>query len=169
MSMQRLVLVLNASYEPIHIVTARRALMLVLKGAAAAEDLTAFVAHSARIDIAIPSVVRLLSYRRVPHRTRAVSRRHVLLRDQYTCQYCGQRFVPKALTLDHVIPRSRGGASSWENLVACCFPCNNHKADRTPSEAGMQLARKPVSISNHVRHRLMAGPDDRTWTRYLFC
>jgi 5-methylcytosine-specific restriction endonuclease McrA len=169
MSLQRLTLVLNASYEPINIVSARRAIALVLKGAAYVEEASSQFVRTARMAIQIPSVVRLLVYRRMPRQTRSVSRRAIILRDRYVCQYCRQPFEPKKLTLDHVIPRSRGGGSTWENLVACCYACNNRKADRTPAEAGMMLSRKPAQIGIHAKHRLMAGAAEPSWDKYLFC
>jgi 5-methylcytosine-specific restriction endonuclease McrA len=169
MSLQRLTLVLNASYEPINIVSARRAIVLVLKGAACVEQSSSHVARAARMSFRIPSVVRLLVYRRMPRQNRAVSRRSILLRDRYTCQYCGEVFESKRLTLDHVIPRSRGGANSWENLVACCLACNNRKANRTPGEAGMLLAKKPGRIGVHAKYRLAAGSGEPAWDPYLFC
>src|SRR5246127_5907128 len=117
-AMQTPVLVLNASYEPINICGARRALVLVLKGVARTEEEQGAILHAARARVPMPSVIRLLEYRRIPHQTRALSRKNILLRDRNTCQYCGEVFAPGELTLDHVIPRSRGGNSTWENLVA---------------------------------------------------
>ena len=122
--LQMPVLVLNASYEPINICGARRALVLVLKGVARTEEEHGLTLHAQRSRVAMPSVIRLLEYRRIPHQTRALSRKNILLRDRNTCQYCGEILAPSDLTLDHVIPRSRGGASTWENLVACCHGCN---------------------------------------------
>lgn len=168
MSLQRLTLVLNVSYEPINIVSVRRAITLVLKGAALVEETSAHVIRTAKFNIPVPSVVRLLVYRRMPRQNRAVSRKSIMLRDKHTCQYCHFPFPPQKLTLDHVIPRSRGGGSTWENLVACCFACNNRKSDRTPEEAGMPLSRKPSQIGIHAKHRLMIG-DESAWERYLFC
>src|SRR5579872_4664293 len=118
------VLVLNASYEPINVCAARRALVLVLKGVAMTEEENGHFLHSARVAMRLPSVIRLLEYRRIPHQSRALSRKNILLRDRNTCQYCGTVLPSSELTLDHVIPRSRGGSSTWENLVACCHPCN---------------------------------------------
>src|SRR6202000_2101325 len=118
-AMQTPVLVLNASYEPINICGARRALVLVLKGVARTEEEQGSIRHSARTRVAMPSVIRLLDYRRIPHQTRALSRKNILLRDRNTCQYCGVVLPSGELTLDHVMPRSRGGNSTWENLVAC--------------------------------------------------
>src|SRR5579883_706303 len=144
------VLVLNASYEPINICAARRALVLVLKGVAITEEENGSYMHSARICLRLPSVIRLLEYRRIPHQTRALSRKNILLRDRNTCQYCHRTLPSSELTLDHVIPRSRAGESAWENLVACCHPCNNRKGSRTPEEAGMKLARQPRPFSLHT-------------------
>src|SRR5258706_10211135 len=110
-------LVLNASYEPINVCAARRAIILVLKGVARAEEENGNYMHAARVAMRIPSVIRLLEYRRIPHQTRALSRKNILLRDPNTFQYCGQILGARDLTLDHVLPRSQGGASSWENLV----------------------------------------------------
>src|SRR5690242_16116123 len=132
--LQKPVLVLNASYEPINICAARRALVLVLKGVASAEEVSPQVVHSARKIVSLPSVIRLLEYRRIPHQTRALSRKNILLRDRNTCQYCGVLLSSGELTLDHVVPRSRGGSSTWENLVACCHPCNRRKGNHLLSE-----------------------------------
>ncbi|MBZ5608669.1 MAG: HNH endonuclease [Acidobacteriia bacterium] len=164
------VLVLNASYEPINICAARRALVLVLKGVASAEEHSHTHVHSVRHAMPVPSVIRLLEYRRIPHQTRALSRKNILMRDRYTCQYCHRTMSSAELTLDHVVPRSRAGETTWENLVACCHPCNNRKGNRTPEEAGMRLARAPRPFSLHTsRHlmRLLAKSDDR-WRKYLF-
>lgn len=111
--LQMPVLVLNASYEPINICGARRALVLVLKGIARTEEEHGLALHAQRSIIAMPSVIRLLEYRRIPHQTRALSRKNILLRDRNTCQYCGEVLPSSELTLDHVVPRSRGGNSTW--------------------------------------------------------
>jgi 5-methylcytosine-specific restriction endonuclease McrA len=164
------VLVLNASYEPINVCAARRALVLVLKGVASAEAHSPSYVHSSRQSLMVPSVIRLLEYRRIPHQSRALSRKNILLRDRYTCQYCGKTLPSGELTLDHVIPRSRAGESSWENLVASCNPCNNRKGSRTPEEAGMRLHKAPRPYTLHTsRHlmRMLAKGDDQ-WRKYLF-
>ena len=165
------VLVLNASYEPINICAARRALVLVLKGVASAEEVSPqHVVHSTRQTVKMPSVIRLLEYRRIPHQTRALSRKNILMRDRYTCQYCGKVMQSGELTLDHVIPRSRSGETTWENLVACCHTCNNRKGNRTPDEANMKLARAPRPFSLHTSRHLMRllGKSDDQWRKYLF-
>jgi hypothetical protein len=148
MSLNRLCLVINASYEAINVTTARRALTLVFKGAAVVEEVSAYTVRTAKINIPVPNVVRLTKYRRMPRQNRAVSR-------------------TGSLTLDHVMPRSRHGANTWENLVAACFPCNNRKRNKTPAEAGMTLARQPRQVSIHARHKLLAA-DSRAWDKYLF-
>jgi 5-methylcytosine-specific restriction endonuclease McrA len=168
--LQKPVLVLNASYEPINICAARRALVLVLKGVASAEELTNHSIHSSKKAVKLPSVIRLLEYRRIPHQTRALSRKNILMRDRYTCQYCHKTLPSAEMTLDHVIPRSRSGESTWENLVACCHRCNNKKGNRTPEEAGMRLARQPRPFSLHTSRHLMRllGKADDQWRKYLF-
>jgi 5-methylcytosine-specific restriction endonuclease McrA len=168
--LQKPVLVLNASYEPINICAARRALVLVLKGIASAEEESAGAVHSTRRTVKVPSVIRLLEYRRIPHQTRALSRKNILMRDRYTCQYCLKILPTGELTLDHVIPRARAGESAWENLVACCHSCNNRKGSRTPEEAGMKLVRQPKPFSLHTSRHLMRllGKSDEQWRKYLF-
>ncbi len=168
--LQKPVLVLNASYEPINICAARRALVLVLKGVASAEEESALLVHSARSNLKLPSVIRLLEYRRIPHQTRSLSRKNILMRDRYTCQYCHRTLPSAELTLDHVVPRARSGETAWENLVACCHPCTNRKGSRTPDEAGMKLARPPRPFSLHTSRHLMRllGSSDAQWRKYLF-
>lgn len=168
MSLHRLVLVLNASYEPIQVTSGRRALTLVYKGAAVVEEASPFTVRTSKITLPVPSVIRLIRYRRVPRQNRSVSRKGILLRDGATCQYCRRQFAAGELTMDHVIPRSRGGLSTWENLVSACFGCNNRKGNRTPQEANMALARVPRQVSIHSKHRSLAGSDNEAWSRYLF-
>lgn len=165
--LDRLVLVLNATYEPITICSARRALTMLFKGAAVVEHTSDVTVRTAKINIPLPNVIRLTRYRRVPRANRSVSRKGILLRDGNTCQYCGVKHQAGGLTLDHVVPRSRGGGNTWENMVASCFACNNRKGSRTPDEAGMTLLKRPVQISIHAKHRLLQG-DHKAWDRYLF-
>ena len=168
--MQEPVLVLNATFEPINVTAVRRALVLLLKGVAQAEELNHAEIHSASNAVRVPSVIRLLAYRHIPQQTRALSRKNILLRDRNICQFCGKIFPASDLTLDHVVPRSRGGRSSWENLVACCYQCNNHKGDRTPEEASLQLVRRPRPFTLHTSRQLMRliGNKDEKWRKYLF-
>jgi 5-methylcytosine-specific restriction endonuclease McrA len=170
-AMQTPVLVLNASYEPINICGARRALVLVLKGVARTEEEQGAVLHAARMRVAMPSVIRLLEYRRIPHQTRALSRKNILLRDRNSCQYCSVVLTASELTLDHVIPRSRGGLSTWENLVACCHNCNRRKGNQLLHEmTEMRLLREPRPFSLHTSRHIMRmiGSADAAWRKYLY-
>ena len=164
------VLVLNATYEPINVCAARRALVLVLKGVASAEEESRLVFRSPSRSFRVPSVIRLLEYRRIPFQGRALSRKNILMRDRNTCQFCGRVLPAAELTLDHIVPRSRGGESTWDNLVACCHPCNNRKGDRLLEEAGMKLLRRPRSFTLHTSRQLMRmmGRKDEAWRKYLF-
>jgi len=168
--MQAPVLVLNATFEPINVTAVRRALVLMLKGVAQAEENNHTEVHSTQKAIQVPSVIRLLSYRHIPQQSRALSRKNILLRDRNTCQFCARAFPASELTLDHVMPRSRGGRSTWENLVACCYTCNNRKGDRTPEEAGIKLQRRPRPFTLHTSRQLMRliGHRDEKWRKYLF-
>jgi 5-methylcytosine-specific restriction endonuclease McrA len=170
-AMQTPVLVLNASYEPINICGARRALVLVLKGVARTEEEQGAMLHAARVQMAMPSVIRLLEYRRIPHQTRALSRKNILLRDRNSCQYCSVVLTAGELTLDHVIPRSRGGLSTWENLVACCHSCNRRKGNQMLHEmTEMRLLREPRPFSLHTSRHIMRmiGSADAAWRKYLY-
>lgn len=160
----RSALVLNATYEPLSVVPAHRAVCLVLadKADLIADDGT--VLHSARMVIASPSVVRLRYVVKVPYARRtAMSRRALFARDDYRCQYCGTH----ADSLDHVVPRSRGGQHTWENVAAACRPCNLRKRDRTPAEAGMWLARPPRAPKEQawITAAVVVVPDE--WKPFL--
>ncbi len=164
------VLELNASYEAISIVSAQRAFTLLAKGVAVMEETSTVSINSGRRSFLVPSVIRLVSYRRIPRRTRTLSRKGILARDRHTCQYCLSEDSPAKLTLDHIIPRSRGGLNAWENMVAACFGCNNRKGDRTPDEAGMPLARYPKPFSIHTSRHLLrdSGAEQQSWQKYLY-
>ena len=155
------VLVLNRSYFPVHITSVRRAFALLYQGIAKAVDqqyrtfdYESWSALSASVHdetvgligrvIRVPRVILLVSYDRVPRRRVRFSRFNVFARDKNTCQYCGKRFSRSELNLDHVIPRSQRGLSTWENIVCSCFRCNRVKGGRRPEEAGMRLIKKPV-------------------------
>jgi 5-methylcytosine-specific restriction endonuclease McrA len=157
-------LVLNASYEPLSVVSSRRATCLVLSDKAELLEGDGSMMRSASLSFPSPSVIRLRYMVKVPYvRRTAMSRRAIFARDDHRCQYCGDR----ADSIDHVMPRSRGGAHAWENVAAACRPCNLGKRDRTPEEAGMRLAkpcRAPRS-SAWVVVSVNAVPD--AWRRYL--
>ena len=157
-------LVLNASYEPLSVVSSRRATCLVLadKAEMLADD--GVVLHSESLSLTQPSVIRLRYMVKVPYvRRTAMSRRAIFARDDHRCQYCGEH----ADSIDHVFPRSRGGAHTWENVVAACKPCNLGKRDRTPEEAGMRLARpcRAPRSTAWVVVSVNSVPD--TWRPYL--
>lgn len=155
-------LVLNASDSPLAVVPARRAVVLVLKEKAEVVASNGMVFHSEHLIMEAPSVVRLRRYVRVPYRAHApLTRRAVFARDLWTCQYCGA----SAENLDHVIPRSRGGEHSWENVVAACRRCNAKKEDRSPAEAGFQLARTPFAPRDGFH--LTLGQLDPGWEPFL--
>lgn len=137
------VLVLNQSYEPLNICRVRRAVVLLYQNKAEMLENGSGFIHSASREFPVPSVIRLASMIRRPHRAeRKLTRLEVFKRDQYTCQYCARQ--TRQLTLDHILPRYRGGQHTWENVVSACVPCNRRKAGRTPSEAGMRLSCQPV-------------------------
>ncbi len=135
------VLVLNQNYEPLNVCTARRAFVLVDRGKAEILENGRGYLHSPTALYLIPSIIRLIYLIRRPRPQGRLTRRDVFLRDRFTCQYCGKH--TKDLTLDHVVPRHRGGGHDWQNVVAACKVCNHRKAGRTPQEARMRLIRDP--------------------------
>jgi 5-methylcytosine-specific restriction endonuclease McrA len=161
------VLVLNASYEPRNVCTVRRALVLILKEKAEVLERGDDVLRSETMRIDRPEVIRLISFVRVPrdiHRRR-ITRKAVLARDGWICQYCGSD--KHGLTVDHVIPRSRGGESVWENIVASCAPCNRRKGNRLPQEIRMHPKRRPRPPGPTVFIRIAAPRTPATWEPYL--
>ena len=161
------VLVLNATYEPIHVCSVRRAAVLLLKAKAEMLETGDRVLHSERIQLDRPVVIRLVTYVRIPrdvHR-RKITRKAVLARDAWTCQYCGSE--RSGLTVDHVIPRSRGGESVWENIVASCAPCNRRKGNRLPREIHMHPKTAPRPPGPNVFIRVAAPKPPPIWERYL--
>lgn len=140
---RRPVLVLNQDYRPVNICQARRAIVLMMRGKAEMVEKDSGELRSLHYTIPIPSVIHLRALVKRPHSTRKVTRMEVFSRDRYICQYCGKQ--PKVLTLDHVVPRHRGGEHTWDNVVSCCEACNCRKAGRTPREARMSLVRQPVA------------------------
>ncbi len=157
-------LVLNATYEPLCVVPSRRALILVLAEKAETIETTGRVIRSERVEFAEPSVVRLSRFVRVPYpRRRALNRRAVFLRDDHTCQYCGGA----AESIDHVVPRSRGGEHTWENVVAACKRCNSSKRDRFLHETNMRLPHAPRTPSFMARFVLVDRRVPDVWSRYL--
>ncbi|WP_217914474.1 HNH endonuclease [Miltoncostaea marina] len=163
--MAQQVLVLNATYEPINVCSLQRAVVLVLKNKAEVLEKAARSIRSAAATHVHPLVIRLVYFVRVPrHESRRISRRAVFARDGYECQYCG---VGTHLTLDHVIPRSRGGRSSWENVVTSCAPCNLRKGNRLPAEIGMHPRTKPRPPRPDVFISVAAPRQPNAWLPYL--
>jgi 5-methylcytosine-specific restriction endonuclease McrA len=158
-------LVLNASYEPLSVVPTRRAVVLVLRDRATVVVERDEVWASERSAVTVPSVVRLTTFVRVPYRrTIPVTRRAVFGRDGHLCQYCGS----PAESIDHVTPRSKGGPHVWENVVACCRPCNIRKGDRLPTEAGLVLRTRPAAPRQYAWIYASAGYTlDPAWDPYL--
>ncbi|HLI15075.1 MAG TPA: HNH endonuclease [Acidimicrobiales bacterium] len=157
-------LVLNATFEPLCVVSSRRALVLVLDRKAEMVHATGVVFRSARAAYPEPSVVRLGRYVRVPRQTRlAITRRAVFARDGHRCQYCGAQ----AENIDHVVPRSRGGAHSWDNVVAACRRCNAAKEDRLLEEAGLTLRRPPRQPRSRVWLLAASGDIHEDWGPYV--
>jgi 5-methylcytosine-specific restriction endonuclease McrA len=160
----RSALVLNATYEPLSIVPARRAACLVLAEKADIVHDDGTELHSARLSIPTPTVIRLRYVVKVPYqRIAALSRRAIFARDEHRCQYCGRQ----ADSIDHVFPRSRGGSHVWENVAASCRPCNLFKRDRTPTEAGMRLARQPRAPRELAWVVIAIGHVPEDWKPYL--
>jgi 5-methylcytosine-specific restriction endonuclease McrA len=157
-------LVLNATYEPLCVVSVRRAVVLVLKEKAEVVHATDAELHSERRAFAVPSVIRLNYFVKVPFRARAaLSRRAVFVRDGHRCQYCGA----SAENIDHIIPRSRGGEHVWENVVAACRPCNTRKEDRLLHEVGFILRRKPMAPRELTWVVVAVGTVHPHWEPYL--
>ena len=159
-------LVLNATYEPINVCTVRRAAVLLLKEKAEIIEHSSYELRSEHTAIPRPVVIRLVTFVKVPRDThrRKITRRAVFARDGWTCQYCGAR---ASLTVDHVIPRSKGGGSGWDNIVAACAPCNRRKADRLPHQIHMHPRTKPHTPGAHIFIQLASPTIPSTWRQYL--
>ena len=158
-------LVLNASYEPLSVVPVRRAIVLVLRERADVVASNGKVWHSAHLVSSSPSVIRLRHFVRIPYTRRVpLNRKTVFKRDMFKCQYCGRQ----AENLDHVLPKSRGGTHTWENVVASCRKCNTRKGGRTPREAALSLSRRPVAPRRQSWLLVPTGSrPDPSWEPYL--
>jgi 5-methylcytosine-specific restriction endonuclease McrA len=157
-------LVLNATYEPLCVVSARRAVVLVLAEKADVLHDTDEDMRSERLALKVPSVIRLRYFVKVPFRRRsALNRRAVFARDGGRCQYCGAA----AESIDHVVPRAKGGTHTWENVVAACRPCNTAKRDRLLSETSMVLRRRPSVPRELTWITVAVGTIPPHWEPYL--
>ena len=163
------VLVLNATYEPLNVVSVRRAVLLLLKEKAEIVEATEAWLRSEQLALPVPLVIRLVYYVRIPRRfSLPVSRRTVMARDHYACQYCGIRLSRAQLTIDHVLPRSRGGETRWDNVVTACGPCNRRKGSRTPDEARMPLRCQPRR-PRYLAFTLLEGASaPKVWNKYMY-
>jgi 5-methylcytosine-specific restriction endonuclease McrA len=161
------VLVLNQNYEPLSVTQAKRAIVLIYLGKAeVVEKYDGMKVRSVYSSVPLPSVVRLVFFVRVHRRAIAPSRKNIMKRDGYICQYCGESEGP--MTTDHVIPRRLGGRDTWENLVCACVGCNNKKGDRTPAQGGLKLRRSPRKPHYFTFITSMTTIPDSRWKRYLF-
>jgi len=179
------VLVLNSLYQAVQVTGVRRAFRLFYAGRARAvtPDFSSYdfenwcdlpprsddeVIRTPTRAIRIPKVIQLIHYDRLPSREVRFTRRNIFYRDRNRCQYCGGIFRQKDLNLDHVVPLSRGGKSTWDNVVCACVPCNTRKGDRTPEEAGMRMVRRPKKPAGHPMLRATwIGPCPDEWKTYL--
>ena len=159
-------LVLNATFEPINVCTVRRAAVLLLKDKAEIVEHASWELRSESLTLPRPVVIRLVTYVRVPRDThrRKITRRAVFARDGWACQYCGSR---SNLTVDHVVPRSKGGISSWDNIVASCAPCNRRKGDHLPRQVGMHPRTQPRTPRPEVFIHVASPTIPSAWRQYL--
>lgn len=163
------ILVLNYSYEPLQFCSAKRAVVMVLSGRAEQIECDGFQIRTPSSSYPLPAVIRILKMvKRNRRRQVAFSKKNILRRDNYTCQYCGISKHP--MTVDHVLPKSRGGKTDWENVVVACKPCNLKKSNRTPAEMGIPLLSRPSRPDMHWIHfAVPKGPEShvRIWKKYL--
>lgn len=163
--MKEKVLILNQDFSAIAVCTVHKAFLLVyLDKAELINKADNCFLRTVDKAFPVPSVIRLQRYVRVPYHGISLSRHNVLRRDNYSCQYCG---AVKNLTLDHLLPRSRGGETNWQNLVTACMRCNTRKGDRTPEEAGLKLIRKPVRPTLQSFLQLHLNTHNQDWGIYL--
>lgn len=158
------VLVLNATFAPINITSWRRAMILLYKGKANGVEYNGCLING---KFRLPEIIKLSHYIPLPYAEAVLSRKNIYLRDNHTCQYCSKSGT--SLTIDHVIPKSKGGTETWDNMVVCCARCNNRKGDRTLEAVGMKLKvrpyRPPSSLYLHMT-RLSTIP--KSWYNYFF-
>ena len=160
-------LVLNATYEPLSVVPVTRAIHLTMNDRAEIIEESDQLIRSAHLTMSAPSVIRLRHYVRIPHNLpMPLSRRAILTRDSHTCQYCGTQPGRENLTIDHVMPRSKGGRTEWDNVVAACGACNRRKGNKTPDEAGMPLLTIPVRPRFWAMALATIGGHE-AWRKYL--
>lgn len=166
--MNRRVLVLNFNYEPLNICQLKRAIILLLKEKAEVVEYDSIKVHSEKQIFEAPSIIKLLYLVKKPRTVVKLSRRSILARDNFSCQYCGKK--SEYLTIDHIIPKRLGGKSSWENLVSACRKCNAKKADKTLEQANMHLIKIPRAITFLPLYSLsrdLSLANYEQWKKYL--
>ncbi len=162
------VLVLNATYEPLNVVSIKRAVVLLLKEKAELVEAAEAYLRSENFSLPVPLVIRLVYFVKIPRRiSLPVTRRGILSRDNYACQYCGAMPLRKDLTVDHVLPRSRGGKTTWENVVTACKKCNGRKGSRTPEEANLTLLAYPKRPRYLAIASLATIEAKQAWGKYI--
>lgn len=162
------VLLLNGNYEPLNVCNTRRAMGLILAGKATVLENGRGAIHTVSKTFERPSVIRLVYMVHRPRRRVRLCKREILRRDNYRCQYCGQK--TRRLTIDHIVPRHRGGGYRWQNLVAACPECNRSKGGHTPAERGMKLLRKPFepkATAKYIFGRYVEEEEIEAWDQYL--
>ena len=164
--LNRRVLVLNQSYEPLMVIGAKRAVILLLNEKVDSLESYREQIHSAYLTISLPSVIRLRDYARIRRKEIVLSRKNILKRDNHTCQYCGVRSVP--MTIDHIQARKKGGGDSWENLVAACVPCNTQKGNKSLIDADMTLLKIPRKPTMILHLQKFVKQFQSSWRPYLF-
>ncbi len=164
-------LLLNASFEPLKIISWQRAITLLFAGKVEVIEEYSREIHSVTFSIKLPSILRLLKYVRVKkNKIVKFSRANIYARDKFTCPYCGSSFRSEELTFDHVIPVSRGGTKSWENIVTACIDCNRRKGGQIPEQAGMRLVQKAVEPKwvPSISLTLVFKNAPESWRDYLY-
>lgn len=167
------ILVLNASYEPLQIVSWKKAIRLLIQEKVEVLAEYECVVRSVSLSLRLPSVLRLRQYVKLrPYHYRVkFNRTNIYVRDNHSCQYCGRRFPAALLTYDHVVPVSRGGSKNWENIVTCCIDCNRKKGDHTPEEVGLVLLRRPkapLGFPARIRYLLHQTQAPESWHSFIF-
>ena len=158
---------LDSAYKPVGIVSWRDALVLVITEKAYAVEVYETYVRSAREVFQLPSVIALKKYINIDFLKPVCSRKNIILRDENTCQYCGKEFSSDDLTMDHIIPKAKGGKKSWKNIVTACKPCNQKKGSRTPEQAGMRLLRVPRPLTGPVMIKRRSSSFHSHWKNYL--
>ncbi|MCK5738701.1 HNH endonuclease [bacterium] len=164
--LNRQVLVLNMSYEPLLVVNARKAIVLLCLDKAEVVESNAHLVHSVSLAMPLPSVIRVLHYVHKPYREVVLNRRNVIRRDHHTCQYCGDRVGP--MTVDHVIPKRLGGRDTWQNLVCACQRCNSRKGGHLLREVSLKLISQPHKPNQLYAIQHFGGTPEQAWQPYLY-